>query len=59
MSREINVVVRLIATTILTSDWVREDAAYAIRDQRLDRIVAVGLFGAFAVGMAILLIPVL
>jgi hypothetical protein len=53
------VVVGLIATTILTSHWVREDAAHAVRAQRLDRIVAVGLFGAFAMGTAILLIPVL
>jgi hypothetical protein len=53
------VVVGLIATTILTSHWVREDEAHAVRAQRLDRIAAVGLFGAFAVGTAILLIPVL
>ncbi|HEY7036418.1 MAG TPA: hypothetical protein VH482_34130 [Thermomicrobiales bacterium] len=53
------VVVGLIATTILTSHWVRTGEAEAARAQRLDRLVAIALFGLFLVGTAILLIPVL
>jgi hypothetical protein len=53
------VVVGLIATTILTSHWVRGEEAAAVQAQRLDRIAAAGLFGLFLVGTAVLLVPVL
>jgi hypothetical protein len=38
---------------------VRTGEAEAARAQRLDRLVAIALFGLFLVGTAILLIPVL
>jgi hypothetical protein len=50
------VVVGLIATTIVTSHWIRVDEANAAKAQRLDRIAAVGLLGMFLIGMLILLI---
>lgn len=53
------VVLGLIATTILTSHWVRAGADYAPRAQRLDRFVALGLFGLFLVGTVVLVLPVL
>jgi hypothetical protein len=53
------VVVGLIATTILTSHWIRGDEANAAKAQRLDRTAAAVLIGLFLVGTAILLVPVL
>ena len=53
------VVVGLIATTILTSHWIRGDEANAAKAQRLDRTAAAVLIGLFLIGTAILLIPVL
>jgi hypothetical protein len=50
------VVVGLIATTIVTSHWIRVDEAKAAKAQRLDRFAAIGLLGMFLVGMVILLI---
>jgi hypothetical protein len=50
------VVVGLIATTIVTSHWIRVDKANAAKAQRLDRIAAVGLLGMFLIGMLTLLI---
>jgi hypothetical protein len=49
-------VIGLIATTIVTSHWVlAHPDEQTARAERLDRLTAGGLFGAFAVGTAILL----
>jgi hypothetical protein len=50
------VVVGLIATTIVTSHWIRVDKENVGIAQRLDRIAAIGLLGMFLIGMLILLI---
>jgi hypothetical protein len=50
------VVIGLIATTIITSHWIRVDEANTARAQRLDRAAALGLLGMFLVGLVTLLI---
>jgi hypothetical protein len=48
-------VIGLIGTTIITSHWVRVDAANEVKAERLDRISALLLFIVFIAGSAILI----